>query len=148
MSVERHYLGNTRFHEQYYMSILIDYNRRTTADICTFVSSKGSVLHIVLATPSVIRTHMSRPEKIRLAPNRWFVLLDKYLSVCLFVCGFSSHSRIFHSYRDVTITSECCRLWPMLGTYGLSLECHTYCDMDQPFIMVISEDTCHLLPSV
>ena len=26
--------------------------------------------------------------------------------VCLFVCGFSSHSRIVHSYRDVTLDSE------------------------------------------
>ena len=26
--------------------------------------------------------------------------------VCLLVCFFSSHSRIFHSYGDVTITDE------------------------------------------
>ena len=28
------------------------------------------------------------------------------LFVCLFVRGLSSHSRIFHSYADVTITGE------------------------------------------
>ena len=38
--------------------------------------------------------------------------------VCLFVWGFSSHSRIFHSYGDVTITGKGLQFWPMLGTYG------------------------------
>ena len=45
---------------------------------------------------------------------------------CLFVWGFMSHSRIFHSYRDVTITGE-------------GLQMLTY-DTGHPFIMVISED--------
>ena len=62
-----------------------------------------------------------------------------------FVCNFPSHSRIFHSYGDVTITGEGL---PIL-TYGRhsypsssegSLACHTYCDLGHQFIMVIFED--------
>ena len=70
----------------------------------------------------------------------------------MFVClnfGFSSHSRIFHSYGDVTITGEglqiltyAWHLWP-LSSEG-SLEWHTYCNTGHPFIMVISEDPWHL----
>ena len=30
--------------------------------------------------------------------------------------GFPSHSRIFHSYVDVTITIKRLQIWPMLGT--------------------------------
>ena len=35
------------------------------------------------------------------------------LIVCLFVCfwGLLSHTRIFHLYRDVTITGEGLRIW-------------------------------------
>ena len=58
--------------------------------------------------------------------------------VCLFVSGVSFHSRIFHSYRDDTITVEglpiltCTRhSWP-LSTEG-SLGYHNYCDMGYPF---------------
>ena len=59
--------------------------------------------------------------------------------------GFSSHSRIFHSFGDVTIIGE----WLQIMTYVRksrpssnegSLTCHTYCDTGQPFIMFISED--------
>ena len=76
--------------------------------------------------------------------------------VCLFVWGFSSHSRIFHSYEDVTIagkglqfSSSCARhSWPLCSES--SLPCHTYCYTGHPFIMVISEDpwNSHLLLSV
>ena len=54
-----------------------------------------------------------------------------------FVClGFSSNS---HGY--VTITSERLQLltYNLLGISGCSLTCHTYCDTDQPLLMVISE---------
>ena len=75
----------------------------------------------------------------------------------LFVWEFSSHSKIFmyDSYRDVTITGEGLQIltyawhsWS-LSSEG-SLTCHTYCYTGQPFIMVITEDPCHLhlLPSV
>ena len=70
------------------------------------------------------------------------------LFVCLFVWAFSSYSRIFHSYRDFTITSDglqiltCARhSWP-LSSEG-SLACHAYCDTGHPFLMVISEDPWH-----
>ena len=72
----------------------------------------------------------------------------------MFVWCFSSHSRIFHSYGDITITSEGLQIWPMLGNYGhlavCLLACQTYCDTGHPIIMVISEDPwhSHLLPSV
>ena len=66
---------------------------------------------------------------------------------CMFVWGLSFHSRIFHSYGDITIASEGLQIltyarhsWP-LSSEG-SLACHTYCDTGHiiPFIMVISED--------
>ena len=72
-----------------------------------------------------------------------------------FVWDFSSHSRIFHSYWDVTIAGEGLQIstyarhsWP-LSSEG-SLACHTYCDTGHPFIMVIFEDLWHShpLPSV
>ena len=51
----------------------------------------------------------------------------------------------FHSYREVTITSEGLQMltyprhsWP-LSSEGF-LVCHTYCDTGPPFIMVISKD--------
>ena len=53
----------------------------------------------------------------------------------LFVWGFTSHSRIFHSYGDFTITDEGLQIlayaWP-LSSEG-SLESHTNCK--HPFIM-------------
>ena len=69
-----------------------------------------------------------------------FNLQVKCLFVCLFV--FLSHSKIFHSYGDVSITVEGLKIliyaWP-LSSEG-SLVCHTYYDMGHPFKMVISED--------
>ena len=67
---------------------------------------------------------------------------------------FSSHSRIFHSYGDVTISGEGLQIlirtrhsWP-LSSEG-SLASHTYGDTVHPFIMFIYEDPwhSHLLPS-
>ena len=68
--------------------------------------------------------------------DKWGTISDVWIELCLFVWGFTSHSRIFHSYGDVTITGE-----------GF-LACHTYCDTGYPFIIVISEDPWHsrLLP--
>ena len=40
------------------------------------------------------------------------LLIEDY--VCLF--GVFHHTRIFHSYRHVTIAVEGCKVWPMLGT--------------------------------
>ena len=84
-----------------------------------------------------------------------FKLMDEYLFVCLFVWGFSSHSRIFHSYGDVTIASEWLQIlncawhsWPSSSEGSLAR--HTYCDEGHPFIMVLSQDPwhSHLLTSV
>ena len=62
-----------------------------------------------------------------------------------FVWAFSSHSRIFHAYGDVTFAGDMLQVsthawhsWP-LSSEG-SLACHTYCNTDHPFIMVTSED--------
>ena len=70
--------------------------------------------------------------------------------LCLFVV-FSSHSRIFHSQRDVIIAGEGLQIltsWP-LSSEG-SVACHTYCDTGHPFIMEIFENPwhSHLLLSV
>ena len=72
----------------------------------------------------------------------------KKLFVCLILWSLSSHSRIFHSYVDITIAGEglqiltYARLSWSLSSEG-SLTCHTYCDTGLPFIMVISEDPWH-----
>ena len=75
--------------------------------------------------------------------------------VGLLVWGFTSKSRIVHSYGDATTTNERLQIltyarhvWP-LSSEG-SLACHTHCDNGHPFILVISEDPwhSHLLPSV
>ena len=72
-----------------------------------------------------------------------------------FVWGFSSHSKIFHSYGDVTITGKGLQIltyirhsWPLCSEG--SLEWYTYCYTGHPLIMVISEDPWHShpLPSV
>ena len=66
----------------------------------------------------------------------------------------SSHSRTFHSYGDITITSAAKFNLYARQSWSLrsesSLACHTYCDAGHPFMMVISEDPWHsrLLPSV
>ena len=59
--------------------------------------------------------------------------------ICLFVWGFSSHSRVSHSYGDFTIANEGLQIliyarhsWP-LSSEG-SLACHTYSDTGRPFI--------------
>ena len=59
--------------------------------------------------------------------------------ILLFVWGFTSHSRIFHSYGDVTISCEGLQIltytrqsWP-LSSEG-SLAFHTDCDTGHPFI--------------
>ena len=68
---------------------------------------------------------------------------------------FSYHSRIFHSYGDVTIAGEGLQIWTYarhswpLSSEG-SLACHTCCGTGHLIIMVISKDPwhSHLLPSV
>ena len=64
-------------------------------------------------------------------------------SVCLFLWALSwrSHSSMFHSYGDVTITGEGQQILTYarhsrpLSSEG-SLACHAYCDTGHPFIMV------------
>ena len=56
----------------------------------------------------------------------------------LFVWGLTSHSRIFHSYGDVTITGEGLQILTYARhSWSLSREdslaCHTYCDTGHPF---------------
>ena len=72
----------------------------------------------------------------------------------LFVWSLWFHSRIFHSYGDVTIAGEGLQIstyakhsWPLSSEY--SITCHTNCDTGLPFMMVISEDPrhSHLKPS-
>ena len=76
--------------------------------------------------------------------------------VCFFVClEFIVPLKNLHSYGDVTIAGEGLQIltyarhsW-QLSSEG-SLTCHSHCDTELPFIMVISEDLwhSHLLPSV
>lgn len=58
---------------------------------------------------------------------------------------FSSHSRIAHSYGDVTFTGEGPQISNHTLPYGhwalrLFLACHTHCVSGHPFIMIISQD--------
>ena len=46
------------------------------------------------------------------------------LSACLFVWSFSSQSKIFHSFGDVTITGGGLQILPMFGTYGFFSVAH------------------------
>ena len=90
-------------------------------------------------------------------------LFESLRQVChllssLFVQGLLSHSRIFHSYGNVTITGEGLQIltyalysWPQ-SSEG-SLACHTYCDTGHLFIIWSSPRTrdthtyCHALSS-
>ena len=85
-----------------------------------------------------------------LAAQFKFILKNKHIYVFLLILGISSHSRDFHSHRDVTITGEglriltCARhLWP-LSSEGF-LACNTY--KLQHGVSVISGHI-HVLPSV
>ena len=67
------------------------------------------------------------------------------LTLNLLIITFTSYSRIFHSFGDVTITGEGLQIftytrhsWP-LSSEGC-LACHTYCDKGHPCIIVISEE--------
>ena len=78
----------------------------------------------------------------------WRISIALLRYFCLFVCGFTSLSTIFHSYGEVTSTGE--RLQIMIYAWYSwqlrivgSLAIHTYCDMGYPFIMVIHQDTWH-----
>ena len=73
--------------------------------------------------------------------------------LCLFVWVFSSHSRVFYSFGDVTIACEGLQVltfarlsWP-LSSEG-SLACHTYCDRGHRFRASVRTRDTHLLPSV
>ena len=86
-------------------------------------------------------------------PKEWQVETGQTKVFCLLICLWS-HSRIFHSYGDVTIAGEGLQILTY-GRHSLplssegSLTCHTYCETGLLFIMVISEDPWHsyLLPS-
>ena len=56
-----------------------------------------------IASPSLILYPCAFDITIMI--NRLFVLFVCFF-VCLFVWGFSPHSRIFHSFGDVNISSE------------------------------------------
>ena len=76
--------------------------------------------------------------------------------VCLFVFGWSSHSRIIHSYLDVTINRWIAAKFKLssaltaIETLRVRYSVTPTMTLDIPFIMVISEDPwhSHLLPNV
>ena len=78
-----------------------------------------------------------------------------YMTFGFFLWGITSHSIIFQSYGDVTITGKELQILTYARhSLPLSCEgswaCHTYCNMGHPFIMVISEHPWHsrLLPRI
>ena len=74
---------------------------------------------------------------------------DCVVLILIFMKGgvCSSHSRIFHSFGDVTIIGEGLQIWTFtrhswpLSSASSFITGHTYCDTGQPFIMVISGKT-------
>ena len=94
----------------------------------------------------VIRKHRSEKNPTTITIN---IKVIFWLLGCLvFVWCFSSHSIIFHSYRDVTITGEGLQILTYAGhSWSLSSEgslaFHTYCDTGHPFIMIITDDPWH-----
>ena len=75
----------------------------------------------------------------------FLILILVCLFVWLSVWGFSSHSRIFHPYGNVTITDGGIQnltyaryFWP-LSSEG-SLACETYCDTGHPFIIITDKN--------
>ena len=103
---------------------------------------------------SIIR-YLLLPLNCPLSLPFWLPSSNLFLKINIFiffllVLGISSHSRDFHSHRDVTVTGEglqiltCARhLWP-LSSEG-SLACNTY--KLQHGVSVISGHI-HVLPSV
>ena len=80
----------------------------------------------------------SKEHRIR---SSWFF-------VCLFVCGFTSHSRILHSYGHKHYSGRASNIdlysaFSSIEQWVGSLPCHTYCDTFYAFIMVILEDPEH-----
>ena len=70
--------------------------------------------------------------------NRGFFFMKMF---CLFVWSLSSHSWLFHSYGDVTISGEGLQILTY-ARHSWSLS-HTHCDTGLPFIKIISEDPWH-----
>ena len=84
---------------------------------------------------------------------QWYTLLhgrlrlltgsNPYSNLCLFVCSFTFHSRIFTHMETWPSSIKSFKFWPnsIFSTQGHwavnYLACHTYCDTGQPFIMDI-----------
>ena len=83
------------------------------------------------------------------------ILVSWFLFVCLFVYRLT---REFFTHLETSpLPMKGCKFltnarhsWPLSNKGNRSVTCHTYCDTDLPFIMVISEDPwhSHLLPRV
>ena len=61
-----------------------------------------------------------------------------FVTFVFFLWGFTSHSIIFQSYGDVTITGEGLQILTYARhslplSFEGSLACHTYCNMGHPF---------------
>ena len=71
---------------------------------------------------------------------RWSGIQYIYnMQIYMFVWGFSSHLRNFHTYWNVTITGEVLQIWTYTRhSWPLSIEgysvCHNYWDAGHPFI--------------
>ena len=103
------------------------------------------------------RTLICYGKTMKLWKELWYYgkTIDGWLDGWLVVWSLSSHSRVFHSYVDVTIAGEGLHiltygnhLWTLSSESSLTL--HTHCDTGLPFIMVISENPwhSHLMPCV
>ena len=101
---------------------------------------------------NLYQSNQSSLEILRINhPQTGWLLLHDLLMFYFFVCLFG----IFRPIRELFTQMETSPL-PVRGWHSWQLSsegssvCHTYCDTEHPFIMVISEDPwhSHLLPSV
>ena len=81
----------------------------------SFLTRHGCELSVIPPTDMLVscRSFLSRQSrKLSVIPNKVDMAVscksfhNRHGRICLFVWGFSPHSRIFHSFGDVTITGE------------------------------------------
>ena len=100
---QKFHLSNVVYIEHFLHFVKLSYS--------TLMSTEDNFLCYPLVQSIFIKCYLS----VSMTYCSW---LASVVLVCMFVCGFSSLSRIFDSYGNVTITCTVkgFKIWPMLGT--------------------------------
>ena len=122
------------------MLLEIVQNLKVLSSVLLVLSSHSSNF---LITPR--HAHISKVKTLFFKNYEKDITYNRASEKSLFISGFTYHSKICHSYGDVTITGEGLQIMSSTKqsrpfSSGGSLDYHTYCDTGHPFIMVISED--------